>query len=133
MVAALPAASLNPVMAGRGPRPRSGAMANCPNAGQGSPSAISTNGRPLHLTGSPSSGAPHGPGHKLAAGNGQRTSRNLIHGDRLLPARYEVLVHLERPQHTGPIRAGPASGGGAAGTGAHATEAAVRPWRGGVR
>src|SRR6266545_850161 len=127
MVAALPAASLNPATPGRGPRQCSGAMANCPNAGQGSPSATSTNGRPPALTGSPSSGAPHGPGHKLAAGNGQRTSRNLIHGDRLLPARYEVLVHLERPQHTGPIRAGQASGRGAAGTGARASEAAVDP------
>src|SRR6266545_1386660 len=97
MVAALPAASLNPATPGRGPRQCSGAMANCPNAGQGSPSATSTNGRPPALTGSPSSGAPHGPGHKLAAGNGQRTSRNLIHGDRLLPARYEILVHLDRP------------------------------------
>src|SRR6266511_1172487 len=62
-----------------------------------------------------------------------RTSRHLIHGNRLLPARYEILVHLERPHHTGPIRAGPARGGGAAGTGAHAPQAAVRPWRGGVR
>src|SRR6266511_1172486 len=42
MVAALPAASLNPATPGRGPRPRSGAMANCPNAGQAAPAATSS-------------------------------------------------------------------------------------------